>query len=215
MTSDFDRFWSEYPRRAGGNPKHPASLKFAAAIKAGASAEDIIAGARAYRLECEASKIIGSSYIAMASTWLNQRRWTDLAPQRKALVTAKLTWLTVDDPRWPQASAAWRDAHGKLPPTVPGLGGQGWHFPTPLMGTESATKTEAPHDAANRRAPADTEQDHDALSVQSDLFCFAAEIKPGTAPDTAHTPKVLGTVTHRTSRRDETVSSNRDRRQFG
>jgi hypothetical protein len=76
----FEDFWKAYPKRDGANPKTPARKKFIAAIKSGAEADAIIAGARAYdRAETEKGNV-GTPYIAQAVTWLSQRRWEDYAP---------------------------------------------------------------------------------------------------------------------------------------
>jgi len=72
---NFGRFWSIYPKRAGNNPKHPASLKFDAAVRSGVDAEEIIAAAGRY---AEAETIlghIGTPYVQQAAVWLNQRGW--------------------------------------------------------------------------------------------------------------------------------------------
>jgi hypothetical protein len=50
-------------------------LKFAAAIKAGADPQQIIAAARQWA--SAEGKNIGTEYVAMAATWLNQRRFED------------------------------------------------------------------------------------------------------------------------------------------
>lgn len=75
LVSDFDRFWTVYPKRIGQNPKHPASLKFLRAVKQGADPEAIIASARRYAIEC--SGIEDRTFVTQAVTWLNQRRWED------------------------------------------------------------------------------------------------------------------------------------------
>lgn len=70
----FERFWTAYPDREGGNPKHPAALKFLGLVRAGVDPEAIIAGAVAY-----ARSVAGQDprFVAQAVTWLNQRRWQD------------------------------------------------------------------------------------------------------------------------------------------
>jgi hypothetical protein len=75
--SEFDAFWQIYPsRRPHANPKKPARLKFAAAVKDGADPADIVRGAENYRAATEA---IGTDarYVAQARTWLNEERWKD------------------------------------------------------------------------------------------------------------------------------------------
>lgn len=74
---DFDEFWKAYPKREGANPKAPARKAFFAALKAGAMAAEIIAGARA----CAARDRdkIGTPFIPQAVKWLRDRRWEDYA----------------------------------------------------------------------------------------------------------------------------------------
>lgn len=71
----FERFWNAYPKRKGSNPKHPAKVKFEAAIRMGTDPDKIINGAAAYA--DEERKSIDTPYICQAATWLNQRRWED------------------------------------------------------------------------------------------------------------------------------------------
>ena len=74
---DFKQFWRSYPKRKGGNPKHPARLKFENAVNDAISAADIIAAAERYAEEIKAEKKENTCYVAQAVTWLNQRRWED------------------------------------------------------------------------------------------------------------------------------------------
>lgn len=73
----FAEFWGAYPKRDGGNPRKPASDKFATALRKGATPEAMLAAARAYAGECERSGKTGTPYVAQAVTWLNQERWRD------------------------------------------------------------------------------------------------------------------------------------------
>jgi len=75
----FARFWQAYPKREGSNPKQPAREKFGRAVRKGADPDAIVAGAEAYRRQCEDAEQIGTPYVAQAVTWLNQRRWEDYA----------------------------------------------------------------------------------------------------------------------------------------
>jgi hypothetical protein len=67
----FDEFWQAYPLRKA---KGAAKRAFDKAIKAGASAAEIIEGAKHY-----ASERAGQDprYTAHPTTWLNGERWTD------------------------------------------------------------------------------------------------------------------------------------------
>ena len=102
----FDRFWAAYPKRYGSNPKAPARAKFERFVRAGADPEAIIGGARAYAEQ--ESKNVGTPYIAMASTWLNQKRWEDYAMQKTEIVPMiDRVFVEVDTPQW-AAWVAWR-----------------------------------------------------------------------------------------------------------
>ena len=74
----FDEFWAAYPRRKGDRAKATAMDKFLRLVAGGMSADDLIGSARAYA-DANHDKI-GTEFIPMASTWLNQRRWEDYAP---------------------------------------------------------------------------------------------------------------------------------------
>lgn len=78
---DFETFWGAYPQREGANPRSLAKSAFSKAIASGASADEIVSGAKAYaaqqRKEHGAQK---SRFTAQAATWLNQRRWEDGLP---------------------------------------------------------------------------------------------------------------------------------------
>lgn len=73
----FEAFWSAYPSRAPhGNPRKPAAKLFAAAIKNGADPDAIIRGAENYAATVAQART-DPKYVAQATTWLNQERWTD------------------------------------------------------------------------------------------------------------------------------------------
>lgn len=170
---EFDRFWASYPARRGGNPKHPARLKFEAAVRYGASAEHIIAAAAHYAQEQAQLKHVGTEYVAQARTWLSQRRWEDY-PAPAAEEAAKQVWICMDDPRWPQAVAAYRALKGKTPPTVGGLGGPGWHFDaTLLMSTRRPETTNPARVAAERGSNTRSMDTHPEGALS--LACFGIE----------------------------------------
>lgn len=56
------------------------------ALRHGSDPEKIIAGAKAY--EKELGSKVGTEFVCMAVTWLNQRRWEDYEIQQKPLITA-------------------------------------------------------------------------------------------------------------------------------
>jgi hypothetical protein len=79
----FDEFWAAYPRRAPhANPKAPAAKKYAAAIRAGAKADEIIAGAAGYGVAVSDED---PRYICQAITFLRQERWRDYLPTEEEL----------------------------------------------------------------------------------------------------------------------------------
>jgi hypothetical protein len=68
--SDFNLFWSIYPRREA---KGAARAAFTKALKK-ASVEEIIEGAKRFASDPNRQP----EFTAHASTWLNQERWTDM-----------------------------------------------------------------------------------------------------------------------------------------
>ncbi len=81
MDKAFNEFWTVKPKRSGSNPKEPARQKFLRAVASGVAPEKIIGAAREWaRLERENGKL-GTEYVAMAVTWLNQKRYEDFAPR--------------------------------------------------------------------------------------------------------------------------------------
>ena len=76
-TEAFEKFWTAYPKRDGHpNPKAPALAKFEVAVRNGAEAAAIIAGAEAYAAACRDNGTEGK-FVCQAVTWLNQKRWND------------------------------------------------------------------------------------------------------------------------------------------
>jgi hypothetical protein len=80
MPLTFADFWLVFPRRKGSNPKVLARTKWDKALRLGAEPERIINSARAYREELESDGKVGSEFVCQASTWLNQQRYEDYAP---------------------------------------------------------------------------------------------------------------------------------------
>lgn len=75
----FEEFWQAYPSRPN-NPKKPARQKFDRAVKAGADPSVII---RAAGILAGQRKGQDPQFTPMASTWLNQERWNDIAQASK------------------------------------------------------------------------------------------------------------------------------------
>jgi hypothetical protein len=119
----FEDFWSAYPKRKGSNPKHPASLKFATAVKNGADPAHLVSSARQYAEALEQQGKNDSEFVCMAQTWLNQKRWMDYAPdngERREKIDADMAargyiwdgarWTKVEtekaaSPHWDTASS--------------------------------------------------------------------------------------------------------------
>jgi hypothetical protein len=106
--SCFEDFWKAKPSRKGSNPKHHARLKFDVAVKAGADPQQIVAAAKQWATS--ETKNIGTEYVAMAATWLHQRRFEDyqapptsvaqtgfLAPPHSPQFVAWLAWARDTD----------------------------------------------------------------------------------------------------------------------
>ena len=85
----FTDFWLVYPRRKGQNPRHPAELKYLGALKNGADEKHIISSARRYAHELLEQGKLGTEFVCMAQTWLNQKRWLDYAPSEEAIAEKK------------------------------------------------------------------------------------------------------------------------------
>src|SRR5262245_10210482 len=72
-----DMFWKAEPSRGkASNPRHAARVKFDAAVRDGADPRQIIAAARQWS-NAEAENKTDPKYVAMAATWLHQKRFHD------------------------------------------------------------------------------------------------------------------------------------------
>lgn len=124
----FDRFWSAYPKRQGSNPKAPAEVKFARAVANGADPDHIISAARRYAADLGSK--VGTEYVAMTTTWLNQKRWQDYPKPDSTLPLQQDTrvFVEIDSPQW----KAWRRLRSwpQNDFRVDGRYRRGWYFPT-------------------------------------------------------------------------------------
>lgn len=77
MEAEFERFWSVKPKRKGSNPKDQARIKFMRCVANGSPPEKIISAAQQWANEERENGKDGSEYVAMAVTWLNQKRFND------------------------------------------------------------------------------------------------------------------------------------------
>lgn len=70
----FDEFWAAYPHRGGAKRgRKPAEAKYLAAVKAGASEQDIIDGAKRAAMDRQ----VRAGFARDPTTWLNQDGWND------------------------------------------------------------------------------------------------------------------------------------------
>jgi hypothetical protein len=77
VAGQFEAFWQAYPSRSPHpNPKKTARAKFRAAIRGGTDPAIIVAGADRYATYVRTERT-DPKYIAQATTWLNQERWTE------------------------------------------------------------------------------------------------------------------------------------------
>lgn len=90
--SDFDTFWSVYPKRLGSNPKKPAQQKFERLVKSGVDPNTLVRAAM--QMAEQDKRIIGTPFIPMAVTWLNQQRFADMGTV-KTFGVAPLDWEAV------------------------------------------------------------------------------------------------------------------------
>ncbi len=88
----FVRFKFAYPKRGGANPWRPAEKKFNALVKSGFDPEKIIAGARQFAVEEGIRGKVGTQFIPMAVTWLNQKRFEDYAKAEDAEPNLEKFW---------------------------------------------------------------------------------------------------------------------------
>lgn len=103
----FERFWQAYPKRSGSNPRAPALQKFERIVKSGVEAERIIQAAEEYRSQMLTTQKFGTEFVAMATTWLNQKRWEEHAVSTIASgesSPSNRVFVDVDTPQW----AAWK-----------------------------------------------------------------------------------------------------------
>lgn len=99
----FDQFWGAYPKRLGSNPKAPARAKFMTAVRRGSDPQKIIAGAQAYAREAK----VGTEFVCMAVTWLNQRRWEDYDGQQRSPIGADAAARLIEKYRQRRLREGW------------------------------------------------------------------------------------------------------------
>ena len=100
---EFEKAWSLYPKREGGNPKAPAWKAWKARVKEGASVADLIAGTERYARYIRAKGDEGSRFVKQASTFFGpDGYWREsyevkrpsVAPSRESSASDPNDWLT-------------------------------------------------------------------------------------------------------------------------
>lgn len=76
----FADFWLAYPKRKGANPKALAEQKYNLAVKKGVDPQHLLSSVKRYKDELREQSKLETEFVCMASTWLNQKRWLDYAP---------------------------------------------------------------------------------------------------------------------------------------
>ena len=124
--SDFEEFWKAYPSRGKArNPKHPAQKKFEAAVRQGAPPISIIAGAKRYAAAMLETGKVGTEFVAMAVTWLNQRSWED-GPPAENVVPMAGHYAAFNSPEMD----AWVVYERSMGKSYPRDRSGGWRFPS-------------------------------------------------------------------------------------
>ncbi|HEY8065619.1 MAG TPA: hypothetical protein VIF40_12995 [Methylosinus sp.] len=124
---DFSAFWRAFPKREGDNPEAPARAAWRKALAGGASATEIMRGARAYAAATAGRE---RKFIVSAGRWLAEGRYRDAGPpQPSAAVAAAGVWIEAGSTAWSAWTQHWLATKGKRPP-IDGKGG--WRFPSPM-----------------------------------------------------------------------------------
>ncbi|MEP9355038.1 hypothetical protein ABLE93_15730 [Xanthobacter sp. KR7-65] len=127
LAEAWDQFRRTYPRREGSQDWARAKDGFAKAVKAGATVDAIIGGAKRYLAECRRLGIEGTRFVKQARSWLNGRLWEEYGGASPPGSTASIS------PDWRalvmsfQRSGNWPSSLG------PGPGFSGCRVPPPLL----------------------------------------------------------------------------------
>lgn len=87
---EFERCWSEYPKRAGGNSKRDACKAWEARVKAGADPDDILAGVQRYAAFCRITGKTGTEFVKQGATFFgpSEHYLDDWRPPSPGIVQA-------------------------------------------------------------------------------------------------------------------------------
>jgi len=75
VADEFDEFWTAYPGRDGANPRKPALSRYRSARKTGATAAELLAGAKALAAKHAGDKGADRRFVPRTTTWLSEERW--------------------------------------------------------------------------------------------------------------------------------------------
>lgn len=78
LDTEFDLFWRQYPKRAGGNSRTAALAKYRTVRRGAVTADVVLAGVQRYATYCQATGKVGTEYVKQAVTFLGPaRHWED------------------------------------------------------------------------------------------------------------------------------------------
>lgn len=69
-SSEFEEFWSAYPKREGNNPKKPALKAWNARLRSGVKAQELILAAKRYAEKSRSDGSYGTKFVKLASTFI-------------------------------------------------------------------------------------------------------------------------------------------------
>ena len=116
----FAEFWKAYPKRDGDNPRKPAVRAYAKVIRDGADPAAILKAVRAHAADLQAKGKVGTEFVPLATTWLNQarfERFTGSANEQPGGAqpdpAARLASISDDD--WRERVRVWKARGGHWP----------------------------------------------------------------------------------------------------
>ena len=71
-TPDFETCWTQYPKRAGGNPKRRALKAWNARLANGRSVDEMTKGIQRYRAFCDSTEKTGTEFVMQAATFFGR-----------------------------------------------------------------------------------------------------------------------------------------------
>ena len=125
--TDFDRFWSAYPKRKGDGAKQPAKVLFEKHVKSGIPPDTIIHAASRFAV-LESDKI-GTEFIMQAQRWLRNKRWLDFVSEPEIPTTSSgrpQVFVREGSEAWDAWQRYLKKTKGKQSPMV----NFGWWFPS-------------------------------------------------------------------------------------